>query len=106
MPFFSAHSQISVLKWWHMSGWELPILMMHPIAVKPSENTLMCISSSFMKDFKPRSMAFSSSPFICHCFSSRSQAPPVYIPSHEAPQPKFESSVYNDLRDWWVLSGL
>ena len=50
-----------------------------------------------MKDSKLRSMAFSSSAFICHCFSSRRQALLVDIPLHEAPQPTFEVSVYMTL---------
>ena len=50
-----------------------------------------------MKDFKPRSMVFSSSAFISHCFSSTSQGPPADIPSHEAPQQTFEASVYMTL---------
>ena len=78
--FFSAHSQINFVKWWHMS-----------------ENTLMWVFSSFMKNFKPRSMAFRSSAFMCHCFSSRSQDPSVNIPWHEAAQPAFEASLYMSL---------
>ena len=48
----------------------------------------------FLKDFEPRSIGFISSAFICHRFSSRSQCPPIDIPSYESPQPTFEGSVY------------
>ena len=79
-----------------MSEWEVPILFMHLIADALSENTLIWIFSCFMKDFKPRSMAFSSSAFMCHCFSSRSQVPPLLTYPHMRP-PIFEASVYMTL---------
>ena len=72
---FLRNSQISFVKWWHMSAWEVPILLMHPIAVALSENTLIWTFSSFMKDFKPRSMAFSLSAFMWNCFSLEARAP-------------------------------
>ena len=50
-----------------------------------------------MKDFKPRSMASRSRAFIYHCFSSDNQGPHFAMPSHEAPQPTFEASVYMTL---------
>ena len=53
--------------------------------------------SSFMKGFKPRGMTFSSNAFACNYFSFRCQGPPVDIPSHEAPRPILETSVYMTL---------
>ena len=56
--FFSDHSLIKFMKWWHMSEWEVPILLMHAlhgITSVLSEITLIQLSFS-MKDFKPRSI--------------------------------------------------
>ena len=91
------NSEISFGKWWHISEWEVPILLMHAIAVILSEKTMIWVLSSFMKDFKSRNIVFSSSVFICHCLSSRSRGPPIDIPSHEALQPTFEALVYMTL---------
>ena len=98
-----ANFQISFVKWWHMSEWEVPILLMHPIAVVLSENTLIWVFSSFMKNFEPKNMAFSSSSFICHCFSSRSHTPLLTYPHiRSLIKPIFEASVYMTLEiGWW-----
>ena len=39
MPFFSAHSQIYFVIWWHNSEWDVPNLLMHAMAVVLSEKT-------------------------------------------------------------------
>ena len=91
------NSEISFVNWWHIYEWEFPILLTHAIATIHSENTMTWISSSFIQDLKPRNVVFSSSAFTCHCLSSRSQGPPIDIPSHETLQPTFEASVYMTL---------
>ena len=90
--FFSAHSQISFAKWWHMSEWEVPVLLIHPIAVVLSENTLILIFSSFMKYLKPRSLAFSSSALICNCSIFL-----LDMPLHEPPPPPPPPIIYSDI---------
>ena len=106
MLFFSVHSQIGFVKWWHMCEWEAPNLLMHPIVVVLSENTLMWIFSSFMKDFKPRGMAFSSRAFICHCFSCKCQAPLLIYPHMRPPNPHLRHQCIWPWRFVGVVSSL
>ena len=54
MSFFSSHSKICFVTWWHNSEWDAPSLLMHAMAVEISEKFLyinpMIIDNSLLKE--------------------------------------------------------
>ena len=83
--FFSDHSQICFVIWWHNSEWDVPDILMHTMAVALSEKTFTWIPWYLTIYTRLKRIDFTSRVFICQFFSVLIHDPSVDISSQYAP---------------------
>ena len=88
MSLFSTHSHICFVIYWHYSEWDLPNLLMHPLAVVLSEKTtwipwFLAINMRLKRiDFNCRAFIWQFFGFAVLIHDSRVDISSPYAPTH------------------------